>query len=226
MTSQSRFARALRFLRGPSPIYMSAAVLARLGSFVLIPVYTRRLTTVDYGHYALAQTLLVLLPSILTLGLFASIPRFYYDAADDTKGRAVVGGIARGIAVLAFAFGIPIELVVVIGGTTVTAGFFDRWEATCILIAVIGSAFSTVPDTYLRVSQRPFAVVGFQLGQFALMAAAGILLVSVLGRGARGAVEAMALANGLAGVVACGYVGVRLRGSLTRTLFVDALRLS
>ncbi len=54
--------------RSPAAVYLAAVVLSRAGAFLLIPLYTRRLTLEEYGQYALFLTLLAFLSTLIVRG--------------------------------------------------------------------------------------------------------------------------------------------------------------
>src|SRR5690349_19047870 len=99
MTGRSFVARLIGAFRGPLAIYLGASILARVGSFVLIPLYTRKLTEAEYGEYALAQTIVNILPIFLTLGIFIAIPRYFYDGTKE-ESHAKAASVARWLLVL------------------------------------------------------------------------------------------------------------------------------
>src|ERR1700746_554564 len=83
--------RARRRVLGPAGIYFGATLLARAGAVLLIPIYTRRLTREEYGDYALAQTMIAFLPTLLSLGLLSAMARYYYDDKDVAASRDKAG---------------------------------------------------------------------------------------------------------------------------------------
>ena len=199
----SIFGRAVRLLRGPAAIYLGASVLGRIGSIVLIPLYTRRLSAESYGTYGLALTLLGLLPLCLSCGLTSGLTKTFYDAASPEEARARVGSIAKGMLLVAAIIASLVALLVVL---ILPAGIGPLSARQLLLIdlAATGTCAGFVPDAFLRAAQRPTPVVALQLGTLVTSAALGVLCVSVLGRGVDGAIEAAtgtALISGLVGVV-------------------------
>lgn len=218
----SAFKRAV----GAAGVYTLSSVLSRAGAIVLIPLYTRRLSLADYGDYALAQTVMQILPSVLSLGLVSAVARFFFEGRDVATAQARTAAVARAQILLSVAFAALLQAGVLLARPGGTTGLFGRWELSCMVWASAGGAIAAIPSAYLRVRQRPIATSLFQLGQFLCFTGAGILLVSVLGRGLRGSIEAAALAyvvNGLAAVV---FVLRALKGPLRRDVLREALRFS
>ena len=72
--------------------YQVGEALAKGVAVVLLPVYTRHLTTADYGTADLLLTLVILVSIVIRLGLVEAFVRFYYDDADP---EAATGWPAR-----------------------------------------------------------------------------------------------------------------------------------
>jgi O-antigen/teichoic acid export membrane protein len=191
---------------GSAAIYLGATILARAGAFVLIPLYTRRLTIEEYGEYALAQTLVQILPTFLSLGLVSAIARFYYDEKDVKVATQRVGSASRWMAALTLGSATLLQVGVLAFWPAGGRGVAGRWEVSCVIWAAAGGALAAIPALYLRCAQRPLAASAFQVGQFVSIAGAGLFLVAGLDRGLRGAIEASALAYGIDGLVGLFYI--------------------
>lgn len=70
--------------------------LGKLGtqivSFLLLPLYTSRLTTSEYGTYDFLVTLSVFLLPIITLLIDESMFRFLIDAEDEKDKKKIITG--------------------------------------------------------------------------------------------------------------------------------------
>jgi O-antigen/teichoic acid export membrane protein len=203
--------RAIDVARGPAGIYLAASVLGRIGSIVLIPLYTRRLSAEDYGTYGLALTLLNLLPPCLSCGLTSGLTKEFFDASIDTA-RARVGSAAKGMIVVATAFAALLAVVIALA---LRDGIGPLRQRHLFLIdfAAVGTAASFIPDAYLRAAQRPRSVVALQLGTLASTSAFGVLFVSLLGRGVDGAIEAAVCTATLTGAVGVLFTFLHLGGN-------------
>ena len=114
--------------------YQVGEALAKGVAVVLLPVYTRHLTTADYGTADLLLTLVILVSIVIRLGLVEAFVRFYYDDADperrDRVARAATGvvlGATTVVALVAAALAGPLSELVL--------GFRDT---TLMLITVLG----------------------------------------------------------------------------------------
>jgi len=195
------FRRLRGLLTNPAFIYFGAVLLARGASFFLIPLYTRRLTPVEYGDYTLGQTVLGTLPGVMTLGIHSALSRFFFETPDLEEAKARAGTVARWHLLLALASAALFELLVLAACPRSGTPLGGRWELTCIVIACAGACIALIPGSYMRTTQRPLWAAAFQLVEFACVVTAGLTFVNVLSRGLRGAFEAWFAAYGVLGVV-------------------------
>ena len=94
-------------------------------SFFLLPLYTRYLTTTEYGIYDLINTYLILLVPVISLELFDALFRFLIDARDDIeKTKQIVSSIIYGIIGTIF---ITIIIAIIVGN-------FINIEYLCFII--------------------------------------------------------------------------------------------
>ena len=225
----------IRFLRrfwGPPAVYLAAAVLARVGSFVLVPLYTRKLSLAEYGDYALAQTFTMLLQTLLTSLFLTALSRLYFDAPTKAEAHERAAEVASWFAGAGAVFGVV--LMGLVFGATFLAnlshqaipGPFHGWELSCIVAAGIGSALGSLPFLSMRLAERPMAASAFNLMQFGVTALSGIVLVVTLERGLRGAIEALAVSGLVSGISAIVFIARHYRFRLARKALNDAVRFS
>lgn len=214
--------RAAAALRSPSVVYLISSVLARTASFVLVPLYTRALTVREYGDYFIFLTAVALTSTVVSMGLAAAIPRYYFGESDPTEGLRSAGAVARLLAVVTFASAACISALVLL-----CAGAGDQlWNIRTLLLGVVassGMAVSGVPVALLKAQKKAYSASCFQMVQFTLTAAGGVMLVGTLGRGYFGALEAIAGANCVLGILALGYIA-SLPARAIKPVAADALR--
>jgi O-antigen/teichoic acid export membrane protein len=211
---------------GPAALYLGASLVAKAAWFVLIPLYTRRMSVAQYGDFALAQTLVAMLPMLLSLGLSSAVMRFYFDGRDHAASRAKVGGAARWLALITIGSAALLQSLLLLFWPAGRSGIAGRWELSCILWAGAGGALAEIPAVYLRAAQRAIPAALFKLAQFLSILVSGLLLVGWLDRGLRGAIEASALAFVVDGSAGLAYIIVALKGPMTRRLLREALSFS
>jgi O-antigen/teichoic acid export membrane protein len=198
--------RLSALVKSPAAIYLGAAILSRAGSLFLIPLYTRRLTLEEYGHYVLFLTLLTFLSTFLSAGLNAAIPSAYFSDQNRAEGKRRASEVARWTALFALGGGAVLVAGVECFAPDTSAPLLGRDPLRLAAVGGAGMAISTVPWTLLRSEQRAYAASAFQFLQFVTMTGAGLGLVLVLDRGYAGAIEAAAVAPAISGLVSLIYI--------------------
>jgi len=97
-------------------IYTAGQLLIKASGFILIPIYTRFLTTDDYGVIGIVSVVVAIMTAALSLGTRQAQTRFYYDHHDDKLrvGRLLFSinvllmAVALSACVLLSAFGKPL----------------------------------------------------------------------------------------------------------------------
>lgn len=200
----------LRAVRGGWLVYLGAAVLSRLGGMVLVPLYTRRLSTEEYGSYSLVVSLTAVLPLMLTLGLTAVVSKVFFDEPTLETARTKVGTVARWMYLLAAGAGAIIAILGALAWPNGALTLSGKHVALAV-VGSVGTAFSTVPEGYFRATRQATRVVALQLFLFFSTTGLGLLFVAVLGRGLNGAIEATAIVGGCVGAFSLVFVS-RLGG--------------
>jgi O-antigen/teichoic acid export membrane protein len=219
-------ARLYALLKSPAVIYLVSSALAKSGSFVLIPLYTRRLSKGDYGDFALAQTLLAVLPTVFSFGLSSALARFFFEGKDPAKSLPRVGGIARWLAAASIGWAAVLQLLLLAFWPAGQYGISGRWELSCLIWASAGASLAAIPSVYLRAAQRPIAASCFQLAQFFSVIGGGLILVAKMNRGLRGSIEASAAAYLIDGAAGLLFILIVLKGTPTRALLREGLKFS
>jgi O-antigen/teichoic acid export membrane protein len=91
----------LRKLGKHTLVYTAGIMLGKVASFIMLPVYTRYLTTADYGVLELLGMTIDVIGMIAGVGLVTAVFKFY-SAEDDPGGkRAVMSTASIGVVALA-----------------------------------------------------------------------------------------------------------------------------
>jgi len=196
--------------------------LSRLSNLVvgvvLLPLYARQLGPDGFGVISLMTTVGAFLGLLMVQGLPASWFRLRFDEPDAAGVRSLESTIvwylaASGLVFLAVLtlFGEPLARRVTPGIPYLPLGLLTA-------IAAFANAFPSLYERKLQVDERPIAFGIFNLSRTILSAGLVVLFVVALRRGARGAIEATALAAGLAAVASLGLIrpGWFRRGSKKR----------
>ena len=83
----------LRRLATTGAAYTAASIFSKLIAVALLPLYTRHLTTTDYGAAEVMFAAVVTASIVVRLGLLEALLRFYYKEDEDPK-RVVAGTFA------------------------------------------------------------------------------------------------------------------------------------
>jgi O-antigen/teichoic acid export membrane protein len=173
----------LRRLATTGAAYTAASILSKLIAVALLPLYTRYLTTGDYGEAELMFAAVVTASIFVRLGLIEALLRFYY--ADDENPDHVVSGTFAGLfwlatigALVALPFAGPLSELVL----DVPAPGLAR-------IAIGGLWVLTMMEfllTLFRLEERARAYFVTTILNVVATIAVTVVLVVGLGEGARG----------------------------------------
>ncbi len=212
-------------LTGHGAVYFVAVLIGKVGGFVLIPLYARNLSLVEYGDYGLAQTVVIAAAPLLSLGVPVAVTRFYFEGEDRAAGSMRSGSVARTLTVFASLLALlVIALTYVIA--PVGVGMMTRRTLIDLTVASFGGSLTPIPLAYFRAQNRPFSAVAIQTFDLLALAAFGIYFVAIERRGLPGALDAMAATGLVSGCVAIAYIWIRMRGTLSPSIFFQAIRFS
>ncbi len=93
----------LKKLAGETAIYGLSTILARMINFFFVPIYTRILTTGEYGSYSEIMSYIAVLQVVLVLGLETGCFRFANKVEDSSKPFGTAFTTVSGISFLFFA---------------------------------------------------------------------------------------------------------------------------
>jgi O-antigen/teichoic acid export membrane protein len=188
------FRQLLRLSRH-SIIYGLGAALGQVVAFFLIPVYTRYLTTSDYGRLEIFQTTLSILGVIILMGLASALFMSYFKYDDEEKRKTVVG------TTFIFLTGSSLFFLLIL---LALAGdfsrvFFGSIDYTLYFRVIFLTSFFTVGTAIafsvlrLREQSKKYAILA--LVQFLTSAGLSILFVVGLHRGVLGVLEGGLIAS-------------------------------
>ncbi len=137
-----------------SLIYGAGVALSRAVGFIMVPVYTRYLSTAQYGTLELLSKSGELLGLVGALGFISALPRFYYEYSEARMQRAVVStglilcfGVSCAIAAVLMPLGRWLSLLII--GDPAYAGL-----CRLLLVTVAFDIGVLLPLTYLRIERR------------------------------------------------------------------------
>jgi O-antigen/teichoic acid export membrane protein len=165
--------------------YQVSDVVSKLLAVLLLPVYTRYISPAGYGVVELLANGVILISIIARFGMIESFLRFYFTDEDPVRRDALV---RRTASFLLVATTIVAAVLAVFAGP-LSQIILSHRDTTTFLIAVLGLwSFTNLELAYglLRVDERLRTYAVATLTNVVLTVVASIVLVVVLGDGARG----------------------------------------
>lgn len=182
-------------LAGQSSLYTAGEILRSSLSFLLLPIYVRRLSPADYGIIGVMSPVFSLLSILLAVGMPAALLRFYFDyREDEALLRRYLGTVT--------VFGIGMGLIGSILLTLLGPAFFGWLLPNTpfnpyVLITIWNAGISVVSVLALqlfRARQQAHYFITFNLVDFTLTTALIILFVVGWKQGALGSLWGQLLA--------------------------------
>ena len=200
-------------------VYGAGAILGRLASFIMLPVYTRFLTPADYGVLELLGTTVDVVAMIAGLGLAAGVFKEYAALEDERERDRMVSTVALasgGLALLTAAAGVlaaPLLAGSVLGNAG-QAGYFRVFFLIYFLQSLCG-----VPFLLVQAEQRSMLYVWLNAGKLVFQLALNIWFVVYLRMGVAGVLAGNAIASGVVGVGMTAWVFRRVGVAFSAAAF-------
>lgn len=123
-------ASELRIVGKHTLVYGVGVVASKLVSFIMLPIYTRYLTTADYGVLELLSTTIDVIGMLAGIGLAAGVFKHYAEAETDGERRELISTVTIGTTALSFivaVVGIAVSPVLtrLLFGPSVTPQYFQ-----------------------------------------------------------------------------------------------------
>ena len=179
-----------------SIIYTICGLLLKCFSFFLIPLYTRYLTTNDYGITSITNSFIATMSIFLVFSLFSAVLRFYVDLRENPeKLRRFYGTIVSFV----FISGAVFFLIFFLIRDFLSEHIFSGIEFyPIIFISIISLIFycqHSVYENILKSQQKALKYSLTAIAYFFINLFLNILFVVVLKKGAVGVIIATMLAN-------------------------------
>lgn len=182
-------------------MYGVGMLATRLVSFIMLPVYTHRLSTADYGLLSLLQVMIDVVAIFSTAGAASGVMRYYFKNRDEVARRRLVTTAHVMLAGLGL-FG---ALLLAFNAGWVWRRFLDGAGSTTLLyIAALTFAIdslSTVPMALLQAEGKATAYASVLVGKLVMQLSLNILFLLVLERGVGGVLVSSLIASTVTGLV-------------------------
>jgi O-antigen/teichoic acid export membrane protein len=165
--------------------YQVADVVSKFMAVLLLPVYTRYIEPAGYGVVELLGNGVILISILVRFGIIESFLRFYFSDEDAERRDA----LARRSVLFLLATTTVAAVALAALATPLSKVVLAHRDPTTFRVAVLGLwAFTNLELAYalLRVDERLRAYATASLTNVVLTIASSVVLVVVLGDGARG----------------------------------------
>jgi len=189
--------------------YQLANILAKVIGVVMLPLYTRYLSTADYGTIELLANGVILISILVRLGMIEAFLRFYFSDTDTARRDA----LARRAVVFLLVSTTIASVVVLVFAAPLSGIVLSHRSPGIFRVAVLGLwSFTNLELAYqlLRVDERLRLYAAASVANVVLTVAATITLVIGLHKGAEGYL----LGNYGATTVILVWLWFKLRGRL------------
>ena len=192
-------------------IYFIGNLLRRVVSFIMLPIYTRYLTTSDYGVIELFTSVLDFVGIIVGLRIADALFRFYseYEHVRD-KNEVITTGLF--LVVLLNLCGI---LIVSLFSKPISLLLFDSLEFSRLLalysLTLMSSALIEIPMAFLRARQVPWIFVFFSIQHLLTQLSLNIYFVVFRHMRVEGVVYSAVLSTMLTSIILLIYTFQRTR---------------
>ncbi len=171
----------LRRLATTGAAYTAASIFSKLIAVALLPLYTRYLTTADYGAAEVMFAAVVSASILVRLGLIEAVLRFYYKDDEDparviSTSFAALFWVSTAAALLALPFAGPISEAL-LGGPDHSAPDLARISIGGLWVLTMFEFLLTL----FRLEERARAY--FVTTMLSVLAAIGLTVVLVVGQG-------------------------------------------
>jgi O-antigen/teichoic acid export membrane protein len=165
--------------------YQLANVLSKVIAVVMLPLYTRHLSTSDYGTIELLANGVILISILVRLGMIEAFLRFYFADTDPERRDALA---RRAVAFLLVSTTI-VSIVLLVFAAPLSSVVLGHRDVGVFRVAVLGLwSFTNLELTYqlLRVDERLKLYAAASVCNVVLTVAATVTLVIVLDKGPEG----------------------------------------
>jgi len=183
-----------------SAVYAVGWMASSLVSLLMLPVYTRFLSTSDYGVLSLIDQSMTIVRILLMAGIGSAIAKFYHDASDNRQRRSVV---ATAFWMVLVSTGVWAGLCLWLAPwlSQIVLGSADYTSCFHVAVAVIAcEGVLSVFLASLTAANRSRVFVVYSLVRLITGVTANVLFIVVLRYGVMGMLLGNLVSSGLASV--------------------------
>lgn len=214
-----------RFFRH-SAIYAVGNAMNRVGAFLLLPLYTRYLSTAQYGTLEIFYAVSSVVSGVLSVGIAHATLRFYFDYAEERDRNALVSTNLIASFVISLA---GVLLVAAFGSHIVHWLLGDAapvWALPIVLATLVLELSSQVALAYLRAREKSVLFISISFGKLVVQCVANALLLTRFEAGITGVLAGNLLAVSLGWLILAGYTLRHCGVHFKRDMLMPVLRYS
>ena len=193
----------LKGLVGQSFWYSLGGILSRVAAFLLIPLYTRYLSTADYGIIGVTAMVASLVAFVAAVGLPDAVMRLYVDAESSKRAQQV---FITTVFVFQLMFGALLVAFLALFGEQLFGFLFSSVPFSPYILLAIGigyltSVIAVVPQPLFRIRRQPIRFVILSAIMLSLNVALTVYFVVGRKEGALGSLKGAFVATLLMSIV-------------------------
>ncbi|HEX8904454.1 MAG TPA: oligosaccharide flippase family protein, partial [Longimicrobiaceae bacterium] len=186
-------------------VYGMGVALGSLASFLMLPIYTRYLTTSDYGVLELLGMTIDVIGMIAGVGLAAAVFKFHSELETEAERRRLLSTAAIGMLALALATSLVGAALAGLLNQVVFKGAQNPLYFRVFFLIYFLQAATAPALILLRIRERSLAFVAVNLAKLVLSLALNIYFVVVRRMGVEGVLASTTLVNGVLGIGLAAY---------------------
>ena len=169
-----------------SAVYAVGNALGRVGSFLLLPIYTRHLSVAQYGELELLYVIAAIATGFLSVGIAHATLRFYFEYPEQEDRNAVVSTnlvasfVISALGAVAIASRAEDLAALLFGDKSLALGVW------IVLATLVFELSSQVALAYVRAREQAMLFVAVALGKLVVQVAVNTWLLVVLEAGVVG----------------------------------------
>jgi len=171
-------------------------IVLAVGGFLLLPLYTRAMSQVEFGTYVIVRANTDIFMYVLYMGLPSAMARVYFDYKKEQQHTEYISSLIMFFLLMLGIFG---ALLAVWGEPLwqVLSPATPAYPYLAFSVALAALGFlAALATTWLRVEQRAAAFAGLQVGAAAVLIIAAAINLLVLKNGVSGLLMALLISTG------------------------------
>jgi O-antigen/teichoic acid export membrane protein len=186
---------------GHAAIYAAGVLAGRMVSIIMLPIYTRFLTTDDYGVLELLMMTTDVVSLVVGAGIVSGLFKFYFQADSERERNEVV---STSYLLLLVTYGPTVALATFASGHISSLVFGHESYSLAVKIVFVTLFFqisSVFSLSYVRALQRPVFFVTVNVVRLVMQLGFNIYFVVVLRLGVMGAVYSDLVTSATIGIL-------------------------